>query len=41
MLNEEFDIEVVEEIEALDAGDNARAFVEGLFAGISVVMIVT
>lgn len=41
MSAQDFEIEVVEDIEALDAGDNARAFFEGFFAGIAIVMLVT
>jgi len=34
-----FEIECVENIEALDAGDNAMNFVIGFATGISIVMI--
>lgn len=36
-MSDGFDIEVVEEIEALDGWDNAKSFTEGFFAGCAVV----
>jgi len=36
-----FEIECVENIELMDAGDNAMNFINGFVAGISIVMIAT
>ena len=36
-----FDVEVVETVEVLDAGDNAMNFIIGFATGIGIVMIAT